>query len=151
MNQRLFRNWPGSDRCDLSQLLVQKITKGIHSCKPASLKRPINKAQQAHDIYNISGRSPHVVTGGPQLCPQTGQRAVKVSGQTSINIPRRHGLRGGVGNLRSLARTPTCLVPGIACLVMVTAEQGEKQTKNNENVFSSDTHPIISGKIAQIV
>ena len=47
-----------------------------------------------------------------------------------------------MGNLRSLARTPTCLVPGIACLVMVTAEQGEKKTQNN--YFSLDTHPIIS-------
>ena len=27
--------------CDLSQLLARKITKGIHSCKPASLNRPI--------------------------------------------------------------------------------------------------------------
>ena len=27
--------------CDLSRLLAQKITKGIHWCKPASLKRPI--------------------------------------------------------------------------------------------------------------
>ena len=28
-------------RCDLSQLLLQKITKCIHSSKPASLNRPI--------------------------------------------------------------------------------------------------------------
>ena len=28
-------------RCDLSQLLARKITKGIHSCKPASLNRSI--------------------------------------------------------------------------------------------------------------
>ena len=27
--------------CGLSRLLVQKITKGLHSCKPASLNRPI--------------------------------------------------------------------------------------------------------------
>ena len=29
-------------RCDLSRLLARKITKGIHSCKPASLNRPIH-------------------------------------------------------------------------------------------------------------
>ena len=30
-------------RCDLSRLLARKITKGIHSCKPASLNRPIGR------------------------------------------------------------------------------------------------------------
>ena len=35
--QKLAQTW----RCDLSQLLAWKITKGIHSCKPASLNRPI--------------------------------------------------------------------------------------------------------------
>ena len=35
--QKSARKW----RCDLSRLLAQKITKGIHSCKPASLNRPI--------------------------------------------------------------------------------------------------------------
>ena len=41
MNQCLLRNQPGSSSYDLSRLLAQKITKGIHSCKPASLNRPI--------------------------------------------------------------------------------------------------------------
>ena len=40
--QRLPRNRPGSDSCNLSRLLARKITTGIHSCKPASLKRPID-------------------------------------------------------------------------------------------------------------
>ena len=35
--QKLTQKW----LCDLSRLLLQKITKGIHSCKPASLNRPI--------------------------------------------------------------------------------------------------------------
>ena len=35
--QKSARKW----RCDLSQLLARKITKGIHSCKPASLNCPI--------------------------------------------------------------------------------------------------------------
>ena len=35
--QKSARKW----RCDLSRLLTRKITKGIHSCKPASLNRPI--------------------------------------------------------------------------------------------------------------
>ena len=35
--QKLAWKW----RCDLSRLLVRKITKGIHSCKPASLICPI--------------------------------------------------------------------------------------------------------------
>ena len=33
------RKW----RCDLSRLRARKITKGIHSCKPASLNRPIER------------------------------------------------------------------------------------------------------------
>ena len=36
-NQKSARKW----HCDLSQLLARKITKGIHSCKSASLNRPI--------------------------------------------------------------------------------------------------------------
>ena len=35
--QKSARKW----RCDLSRLLARKITKGIHSCKPVSLNRPI--------------------------------------------------------------------------------------------------------------
>ena len=35
--QKSARKW----RCDLSWLLAQKITKGIHSCKAASLNHPI--------------------------------------------------------------------------------------------------------------
>ena len=35
--QKSARKW----RCDLSRHLARKITKGIHSCKPASLNRPI--------------------------------------------------------------------------------------------------------------
>ena len=35
--QKLAQKW----RCNLSRLMVRKITKGIHSCKPASLNRPI--------------------------------------------------------------------------------------------------------------
>ena len=35
--QKSVRKW----RCDLSRLLARKITKGIHSCKPALLNRPI--------------------------------------------------------------------------------------------------------------
>ena len=35
--RRSARKW----RCDLSRLLARKITKGTHSCKPASLYRPI--------------------------------------------------------------------------------------------------------------
>ena len=35
--QKSGRKW----RCDLSQLLARKITKGIHSCKTASLNHPI--------------------------------------------------------------------------------------------------------------
>ena len=37
LTQKSARKW----RCDLSRLLARKITKGIHSCKPASLNRPI--------------------------------------------------------------------------------------------------------------
>ena len=40
-SQRLHRNRPGSDSYDLSLLLARKITKGIHSCKSASLNRPV--------------------------------------------------------------------------------------------------------------
>ena len=37
--QKSAQKW----RCDLSRLLAQRITKGIHLCKPASLNRPISK------------------------------------------------------------------------------------------------------------
>ena len=40
-------------RCDLSQLLAQKITKGIHSCKPASLNRPIGSMH--FDVHFSTG------------------------------------------------------------------------------------------------
>ena len=43
----LLRNRPGSGSCDLSRLLARKITKGIHSCKPASLNCPIAYSDQA--------------------------------------------------------------------------------------------------------
>ena len=36
VNKRLLRNRPGRGSCDLSQLLSRKITRGIHSCKPAA-------------------------------------------------------------------------------------------------------------------
>ena len=45
VNQRLLRNRPGSGSCNLSRLLAQTITKGIHSCKPASQNCP---TQQIH-------------------------------------------------------------------------------------------------------
>ena len=38
-------------RCDLSRLLAQKITKGIHLCKPASLNRPIGYQLHFPFIY----------------------------------------------------------------------------------------------------
>ena len=41
VKQRLLRKRPGSGSCDLSRLLAQKIMKGVHSCKPASLNCPI--------------------------------------------------------------------------------------------------------------
>ena len=37
--QKSARKWC----CNLSQLCARKITKGIHSCKPASLNRPIKE------------------------------------------------------------------------------------------------------------
>ena len=40
--QKSARKW----RCDLSRLLARKITKGIHSCKPASLNCPTGLAVQ---------------------------------------------------------------------------------------------------------
>ena len=44
VKQRLLRNRPGSDAAtsrDFLRLLARKITKGIYSCKPASVNRPI--------------------------------------------------------------------------------------------------------------
>ena len=43
--QKSARKW----RCDLSKLLARKITKGIHSCKPALLNRPIQQRPLHHD------------------------------------------------------------------------------------------------------
>ena len=38
----LLRNRHGSGSCDLSGLLARKITRGIHSCRLASLNCPVN-------------------------------------------------------------------------------------------------------------
>ena len=38
--------------CDLSRLLAQKITKGIHSCKPALLNHPISTVQLLARTWN---------------------------------------------------------------------------------------------------
>ena len=48
VKQHLLRNQTGSDSCDLLWLLAWKIAKGIHSCKPASLNRPIGKLGKRH-------------------------------------------------------------------------------------------------------
>ena len=62
MKQCILRNWPGSGSCDLSRLLVQKITKGIHSCKPASLNRPIG-----NKYWIQSKTATHIVCDGATL------------------------------------------------------------------------------------
>ena len=41
VNYGLLRNQPRSDSCDITRL-ARKVTKGIHSCKPASLNCPID-------------------------------------------------------------------------------------------------------------
>ena len=48
--QKSARKW----HCNLLRFLAWKITKGIHSCKPASLNRPIESAQNL--ILKKSGR-----------------------------------------------------------------------------------------------
>ena len=49
--QRLLRNRPGSDAATSRDISVaRKITKGIHSCKPASLNRP------STDLSNVAIR-----------------------------------------------------------------------------------------------
>ena len=53
VNQRLPRNRPGSGSCDLSRLLAQKITKGIHSCQPASLNCPIQTSIHGSLLYRV--------------------------------------------------------------------------------------------------
>ena len=46
-------------RCDLSRLLARKITKGIHSCEPASLNRPLydTAGRLANKASNIVARN----------------------------------------------------------------------------------------------
>ena len=47
------RKW----RCDLSQLLARTLTKGINSCKPASLNRPIRYSiKRLRHIHNEEAR-----------------------------------------------------------------------------------------------
>ena len=45
-------------RWDFSQHLVWKVTKGIHSCKPASLNRPIQNAESLLSIVEVSSPLP---------------------------------------------------------------------------------------------
>jgi len=52
--QKSARKW----RCDLSRLAARKITKGIHSCKPASLNRPISTRQSALHTRSQCQQSP---------------------------------------------------------------------------------------------
>ena len=47
--QKSARKW----RCDLSRLLARKITKGIHSCKPASLNLPVDNYTISLDSYTV--------------------------------------------------------------------------------------------------
>ena len=54
VKQRLHRTGPGSGTRDFSRLLARKITKGIHSCIPASLNCPIGPmlhTQRLHNTY----------------------------------------------------------------------------------------------------
>ena len=57
VKQRLLRNWPWSGSCDLLWLLPQKIAKGIHSCKPASLNRPIAEPLFLFSVTNTEGKA----------------------------------------------------------------------------------------------
>ena len=61
--QKSARKW----RCDLSQLLVWKITKGIHSCKPVSLNRPIKwyRLMKSYWWWQYSDRS--IISHSPHL------------------------------------------------------------------------------------
>ena len=43
--------------CNLSQLLARKITKGIHSCKPASLNCPIKEGSITDQVFLWSSGS----------------------------------------------------------------------------------------------
>ena len=45
--QKSARKW----RCDLSRHLARKVTKGIHSCKQASLNRPIGDGENNNNSY----------------------------------------------------------------------------------------------------
>ena len=51
-----------SGSCDLSRLLVRKITKGIQTCKPATLNRPINPRQTLWSASNSCTFVTHPVT-----------------------------------------------------------------------------------------
>ena len=59
--QKLTQKW----LCDLSRLLLQKITKGIHSCKPASLNRLIqfHSHCQSHSKLSWGDRDTVQLTG----------------------------------------------------------------------------------------
>ena len=51
--QKSARKWC----CDLSRLLARKITKDIHSCKPASLNRQIALVALVHSARRHGGRA----------------------------------------------------------------------------------------------
>ena len=48
--QKSARKW----HCDLSRLLAREVTKGIHSCKPASLNRPIGPVNRRHFVSPLT-------------------------------------------------------------------------------------------------
>ena len=59
---------PGIGRCDLSRVLARKITKGIHSCKPISPKRPSYHCC-TYRFFDTGHELCHVLTSSPKEQP----------------------------------------------------------------------------------
>ena len=69
--EHLLRNQPGSDSCDLLWLLVRKIMKGIHLCKPALLNCPIDLRLKAeHSKATLAAQQHHThLPACKPICP----------------------------------------------------------------------------------
>ena len=107
--QKSARKW----RCNLSRLLARKITKGIHSCKPASQNHPtdsVMKLYMKRSVYalkqNMKSNSAHT---DPIICAPR-RRSVFLSPRTltkpSVSLLHLARLLASRGKVPTLYSTP---------------------------------------------
>ena len=80
------QKWAWEWRCDLSRLLARKITKGIHSCKPASQNRALVRQRQGLDGDDLI---PKPSVDGRQASRTAWRRTSASSALSSFRRPQK--------------------------------------------------------------